>query len=1115
MAKVFRLHKGKGKGGSGWFDSGMFTQGDLSTIKTTGKEVATSIPSPFAQIDLVKTAFDWVAKNGLKGKTAYHKLVSDALDVAQLFYSYNKYKGKIRIETWRPFERFEKLQNASSDEHRKFSKTLQLFWEEDAKIYNFKKDVKFHFLINRLNGKVIGATSPATFFMGAPDLRDAATGLNIHIGDDVLFDDNESFSLPDREPSFVEYFFALVKQNPVDFDLYFKEVSAYIRKVLDEKKGTKTVEIYNNLSSKSIEKYPECPVLNNPNTYCELFGFRLGLQQSTDDGIEKESDFLIGIDKGRTIKGKLPLVLPCDNFTHKWTYTTKGIVWPDEIKVPCKNDSPPEKSVLPQQRDVYPWLSRDNFLTDKLIKLPYRIDEELFETCGGGFYLLPLTDTFFKYFSVEHVRARLEMFTLSGGGVKVLLKIPVKKGFIHFEKIYHAADIISDRGDTSIYLAILPFFKVPDKPLLYTIGVIDDREREEDLHVLCYSRGREISLERRSRTGQADGYSSVYYKYKEEGMLDVLRIKLGEHEGVVVPKLMDRRLRGKDLWYAVDFGTTNTHIEYAIFDGERQAAMGLDTSPGIMWNSLEGSGFSPIAATFERELFPHSFGDGRGAVKFPVRTALSFNANVDFHRKVSLFLDANMYMLYEKKVVPRHLDIKTHLKWAQHSDESESRKVAVYIESILYLLYLKALSEGASPEKVHIIWFFPASMSAFDRGKLEEIWREGYKRVFGQGLQGGDLPLSKMSESVAPVFYYTSQAHVAGITLSIDIGGGTSDFAFFDGANEDGIGLPSLISSVRFAGDVIWGDGYAGDGNIQTNGYVKAFRDRAEAVLPEGSEEKMILRDILSRRKRAEDFNSFLFSLGNHLDSDIEFDYGNYISKHEALKLPILLFFGALGYYIAKLTKASGTKSPGYITLSGMGSKASKIIDPSLMRLSGLFQFFYEWHGCSIETEIEMRVADNPKTITCKGALERACVGGKGAAFSEDDKLPSVFWLGGEGEGIWEQVLDKTTNIQNIPLYGEVRKNEAVRQFILSAIGDFYIAMDEYVKRNRISDFYGISLSAYNVFQKMRDRDIDGYLQRGIGFFGKSDDDAVEDSLFFYPLRGIINKLTYELVTKT
>jgi len=107
MKKVFRLHKGQD--GTGWFKSAPVTKQQLDSIITDGKDTATSIPSPFARIDLVKSAFKWVAENGISGKTAHHKLVSDALDVAQLFYTSQRFKDKIEIVSWNPKKRLSEL----------------------------------------------------------------------------------------------------------------------------------------------------------------------------------------------------------------------------------------------------------------------------------------------------------------------------------------------------------------------------------------------------------------------------------------------------------------------------------------------------------------------------------------------------------------------------------------------------------------------------------------------------------------------------------------------------------------------------------------------------------------------------------------------------------------------------------------------------------------------------------------------------------------------------------------------------------------------------------------------------------------------------------------------
>ena len=53
----------------------------------------TAIPSPFAQMELVKNAFQRLSVHAdLNGEAMDKKLVSDALDIAQLLFNYKEYK---------------------------------------------------------------------------------------------------------------------------------------------------------------------------------------------------------------------------------------------------------------------------------------------------------------------------------------------------------------------------------------------------------------------------------------------------------------------------------------------------------------------------------------------------------------------------------------------------------------------------------------------------------------------------------------------------------------------------------------------------------------------------------------------------------------------------------------------------------------------------------------------------------------------------------------------------------------------------------------------------------------------------------------------------------------
>ena len=107
MGYIFRINKDGGKNAStivDWSTTSATTYNHgyvdaISETTTTQKEI-TSIPSPFARIELVKEAFNKVAPKTiagmsvqhvlqcLHGNTIYHKMVSDTLDIAQLFFSF-------------------------------------------------------------------------------------------------------------------------------------------------------------------------------------------------------------------------------------------------------------------------------------------------------------------------------------------------------------------------------------------------------------------------------------------------------------------------------------------------------------------------------------------------------------------------------------------------------------------------------------------------------------------------------------------------------------------------------------------------------------------------------------------------------------------------------------------------------------------------------------------------------------------------------------------------------------------------------------------------------------------------------------------------------------------
>lgn len=1086
MSKVYRLHEGQD--GTGWFPSNPISKNQLITIKTEGKDVATSIPSPFARIDLVKSAFRWVADNGINGVTAQHKLVSDALDVAQLFFLYPKHKEKLKIVSWNPDDRLLALANDPNRKHSSFSETLKVYWDQDGNVYNFNKVKRLYFILNNSN-LVIGGTSPATLFFSAPDVRIATTGLNITFGKDVLFDDNFT-SLSERDDkSFIEYFFILSKQEY--FADLFPEVYSYLSEVFKSLDDELKARIAS-LKVSDLETFAACPVMDNEMNTCEVLGIKLGIKNGDHSAIERESDFVIKADL--LVEGLKPLVLPHDRFAHHWVYTTNDVLWNPNNVVPERNNQTPALSSLPVQGDHYPWLTVGNFLEDKIIQIPYAIDSKRFKTCESKKYLLPLTPMFFQYFKANNVASYLKLQDLAGGGVEVKLNIPVKGGTITLKRSYHREDIIP----LEFHLAILPFVRVDGFDLDYTLGLQDKRfNKDSAIKISSFYNGTitKISDPVIRKQGEGATIRSVYYRTRS---FDAIRIGIDEFNGFIVPD-MPHNQANQQVSFAIDFGTTNTHIEYKY---GLNAEKPIDIMPDQpMWQSLidrsVGEPYIGDDNNFERELFPYQFSPTTEN-KFPFRTALTYNQNINFNEPVNVFTHTNNYFLFEKVHYSKYSNISNKLKWSNYAKPEDKILVESYIEGLMYMVLYKTLLLGGDPKRTKITWFYPVSMDSFEHGIFFDFWQGAYRKIF---LSNNTENIRAVPESTAPYLYYRTE--YPGLSLSIDIGGGSSDIALFKNASNS----PEFISSFKFAGNAIFGDGFphgAYSNSSDNNGFVKVYRDVVENAIRQSSRRIEILHDIITNRKDSADFSSFLFSLEN--ETDININYTSLLKQDKRLKLPILIFYGAIAYYSANLLSKQGwSEIPRNFLFSGTASKTIKIIDTQtgFPNITDLFKFFFKQIMGVDDTQVKVVLANNPKEITCKGALKAALV-------EELPSCPSVFWIGGNGDSIWNQAIDKARDVSITPLYRDVEE-VANKKLIEGSISDFFDLLDRYFQSRNMEASFGINNSAYITFKDIRSMNVSNFLEQGLQAFYKSPEKHIEESLFFYPLIGMLHELALEL----
>ena len=129
----------------------------------------------------MKRAFAIVAdgRENLNGLSAYDKLVSDALDIGQLFFEIEKRRDLLEILVWDKAQELAGLKSSRDASHVRLGKTYRTYLQQDASEYRFDIMDKIYLLNyvgpgakSRLN--IIGATSPATLFSPRPTISNSS-----------------------------------------------------------------------------------------------------------------------------------------------------------------------------------------------------------------------------------------------------------------------------------------------------------------------------------------------------------------------------------------------------------------------------------------------------------------------------------------------------------------------------------------------------------------------------------------------------------------------------------------------------------------------------------------------------------------------------------------------------------------------------------------------------------------------------------------------------------------------------------------------------------------------------------------------------------------------------
>lgn len=1146
MAKVFRLFQDKNL--QHWEDRGeAYGPSVIEKIPNPdgdfSKREPTSIPSPFARIDLVRTAFKYVVdKNELEGNTIYHKLISDCFDVGEMFFKIDSLGSKAQIKSWDKNIDLNALKNSTNPRHKLYGETLDLFLRQDKETYNFDSLNRMFFIL--YDFQIIGGTSPSTlFFTSANDL----SFTNIKFGNDTLFDADLK-PLYKRDPEYQKYIHHFFKANP-ELSSKMRDLAAYLDKNLAMLFNTNN-ELHNEikqLESKTAEVLKqeldgiyEAIDTGTAGDNLEIIGCWLKKKKIKDRAkvIEENSEFTIKSSK--YLGGHKPLALQ-NSYALKLIYTDKSVPWNSSTPVPYfDKETDINNRTLPGQLDKYPYLTVSDFLQPQIIRLVYPVNREKywngnirFETGDKNkHFLLPIAPKFFDFFDTTDLQRQMPdgkpMFEMVvyAGSVEAILRIPIKgnTNYITLKRTYDnkgiasngEPDLINNRGyivENQFGLAVYPFVKTgSDEGSFYRVMFLDRDITNETKHYrydlnFCKNSNNEIikHKDRKTRSNKiSDNVQTSTLFYVLEREFDYIEVKNNDASGIVIPLFKEVGGGSEAFSFAIDFGTTNTHIEYKIGNGNPKPFE--ITKDDLQFATL----FSPeirndistyTNANLMYELIPHEFLpeiiSKQSEFRFPLRTALSENIKLNLNEATYSLADFNIPFTYEKYAKKQNAKVSTNLKWSNYTMNDDDRtRVERFFEKLIFLIRTKVLLNNGSLNSTKLIWFYPSSMMTVRRDNLERTW----KNLFHKFITTQSSPI-KLSESIAPFYYFNKKGGIDSSDLpvaAIDIGGGTTDIVIYH-QNE-----PKILTSFRFAANSIFGDAF--NGSPELNGFVKKYQTVIDKLLADNNlyDLQAVLQEI-KEEQSSEDIVAFFFSLENNRtiqERSIPISFNDKLANDDDLKIVFLIFYSSIIYHLAKLMKQKGMKAPRYITFSGTGSKVISITDRGndLNALQKLTKLIFEkiYAGESVGS-IELKQHPEPKEITCKGGLLSETT-------IDVDDIKNV--LIGDKENTL--VPDTSLNYTSV--------NDAKLNSIITEVNSFLDLIFALNTEFNFTKNFGVNPAKIDSYKETLKEDLMQHLKSGLAIKTKelagNTNINVEEPLFFYPLVGALNKLAFKIVTQ-
>ena len=198
----------------------------------------------------------------------------------------------------------------------------------------------------------------------------------------------------------------------------------------------------------------------------------------------------------------------------------------------------------------------------------------------------------------------------------------------------------------------------------YRFGLFAILEKDKfDVEFVKINSNIEQTMRRFSVRNETHSLNRQLKNYSLEGSIfNYIKITYEGKSGIIIPN-MEGREGFSSFTFAIDFGTTNTHIEYRIDNDNDSKSFDIKKMPidEKQIHYLHG-GEDFLKNYFDVEYIP-SYTDEE--FMFPMRTALSYGENTNW-LYVYPFEKASLNVLYEKRIDYPYNKTETDLKWSMN-----------------------------------------------------------------------------------------------------------------------------------------------------------------------------------------------------------------------------------------------------------------------------------------------------------------------------------------------------------------------------------------------------------------------------------------------------------------